>query len=421
MSYTGFTIPGMTSCGCGGSGGSCSCASEQQSDTSRPAIGAIPGFSPLGGGAHVYGGPAGGGLVPGMVWADPAEPPALLHPPLFPPPGMLSTMQAGEVAGGKRGQSGSNSQPGVTVTRPKPCEYVITLAVDIFAGSDRSGRGKSLLQRVKKLLSKMGPWDCCPKDHPRCTVKLALDINPIRVWTSGGMKPTPIIARFYSQETGSDGRGELVGNHGDAFGLHRSDESGSSIIIPSVHVAMEAMPAAEGGLLGLSPESIPIPAGLEIDGDRVVGYTEGKYGTTLGWPFDVLAVIIHEILHAMGAGHDDDKKDGQIIPNIMNTTWQMGKEGAFQITTKTACEIGSKNRACTGLLRIACCKPAHGAGNPQKPGLPATMGGFIVPGMSVSGSMGDVGRVAYRSQWAMPFLQEGWGTSALPLRDIHGS
>ena len=61
MSCGGFTIPGMPSCGCGGSGGSCSCGSKRQAPLNAPAVGAIPGYSPAGGGAQAYGGPAGGG------------------------------------------------------------------------------------------------------------------------------------------------------------------------------------------------------------------------------------------------------------------------------------------------------------------------------------------------------------------------
>ena len=361
-----------------------------------------------------------------MVWADPAEPPVLLHPPLFPPPGMLSTMQAGEVAGGKRGQSGSNSQPGVTVTRTKPCEYVITLAVYIFAGSDPSGRGKRLLQRVKKLLSKMGPWDCCPKDHPRCTVKLALDINPIRVWTSGGMKPTPIQARFYNSNTErlanmrTDDGERRDFTTSDAFGLSRPD---GSIEIPSIGLwAGEQLPSNMAGLNGLPEGEIPgteYPSGRP--NDIVVGLQpdpEGRqsHASQLIFAYDVLAIIIHEILHAMGAGHDDDDK----TLNIMNVVWKMGKSAAFNITTKTACEIASKNRVCTPIVQLACCKPAHGAGNPQKPGLVATMDGFLIPGISVSGSTGNVGSAGYRSRWTVPFSQEGMGISTVPPSGMRG-
>ena len=50
MSCCGFTIPGMTSCGCGGRG-RCSCGSKGAGgSTADAATAGIPGYSPAGGG-----------------------------------------------------------------------------------------------------------------------------------------------------------------------------------------------------------------------------------------------------------------------------------------------------------------------------------------------------------------------------------
>ena len=404
MSCGGFRTPGMPSCGCGGSGRSCSCGSKHGRTASSDPQWTPPGYSSAGAGMPVYRGPVGGSSVPGMSQATAAQLPVLLHPPAFMPPGMLGALSGWQTTARGRGASGSEALPAVTVSG-KDCAKVITLSVHIVKGSDSSGRGRRLLERVQKLLpvlSEKGKWNCCKDGKARCAVKLALEI--VDVAPDGAGKPwTTVGARFYNgeKERASNMRpqddGADVGVNRDAFGLWRP--ATGTIEIPSVHEDMETQqPASAAGLVGLPLNGIPEPPAFTIDAVRAMGISERA---SMGWPFDVLAAIIHEILHAMGAGHDDDEdKNKKIIPNIMNTTWELGKDKkAFMITQKTACEIASKNGVCIGAEEKKCCVAKVGSAVKNgKPGLAAGADGFVVPGMSVSGSMGNAGTMGSRLQ-----------------------
>ncbi len=424
MSCGGFRTPGMPSCGCGGSGRSCSCGSKHGRTASSDPQWTPPGYSSAGAGMPVYRGPVGGSSVPGMSQATAAQLPVLLHPPAFMPPGMLGALSGWQTTARGRGASGSEALPAVTVSG-KDCAKVITLSVHIVKGSDSSGRGRRLLERVQKLLpvlSEKGKWNCCKDGKARCAVKLALEI--VDVTPDGAGKPwTTVRARFYNgekerasnmspQDDGAD-----VGVNRDAFGLWRP--ATGTIEIPSITEEMLSRSHETGGLNGLSPEALPPNHPQWLASTWVVG---ASGGAEIGWPLDVLAVIIHEILHAMGAGHDDDKdKNDNIIPNIMNQTWQTDNNNdAFRITQKTACEIASKNGVCTGAEEKKCCvaegAPANKLG---KPGLHATTSGFVVPGMSGPASMGAPARVGYwPRQWATRFPQEGRYMSSISPSDM---
>lgn len=442
MSCGGFITPGMPSCGCGGSGGSCSCGSEQgrtanskvrwtppgyssagagvptQSGTVgggyAPGAGhtapagmptLTPGYSPAGAGDPVYGGPAGGGYVPGMGQAVSAQQPVLLHLPQFIPPGMLSTLSGWQTTGRGRGAGGSEPRTGITVTG-KECAKIITLAVYIVQGSDDSGRGAKLLQRAKKLLASMSPWPCCPPWASQCLVTLALDIVGQPATT--GKNAAAVAARFYNNKTEqaqnmrpASGEARQRVPH-DAFGLWRSS---GTIEIPSI--TQDALDfEADWGSSSVFQSPVLSPGALEFG---ATGWEVGSDGSNgLVFAYDILAVIIHEILHAMGAVHDETS----VIPNIMSEVWQTGKLGAFTITANTACEIASKNAVCGAKERKSCCrKAAHGASNAGRTGSVPMTDGFMVPGMSVAAALhpSDSAHAGGTTHYPFPLKSTGYG------------
>lgn len=352
--------------------------------------------------------------MPGMSQAITAQPPVLLHPPHFIPPGMSSSALSGWQSTQRgRASSGSTSQPGVTVSG-SDCDKLITLFVFIGKTSaastsavDRKAqakRARDLLERAKHLLSKMGPWNCCKGDRHYCMVKLAMEIVTIR--SSGGSHPAPIVAHFYNNEAermalmGTPVGTTSGGDRRDTFGLWQPsagtpDLSGNdvgAILMPSIgQYAGEVLPSYAGGLNGLDPAAVPgtnYPAAL--GNDDPVGSQPDPQGRPdhiieLRYAYDVLSIILHEILHAMGAEHD--KRNA--VANIMQEARQTGKPGAFAVTTFTACEIAAKNGVCVGTEFDRCCKSSAVPAYKQVgPWLPSGSGGFIVPGMSIAGAMG---------------------------------
>ena len=240
-------------------------------------------------------------------------------------------------AGGGKG----GARPGVTVSGDK-CTRVITLAVFIAAGSDPSGRGKKLLQRAKAILAKLDKFECCPKDSGSCTVKLGLEIQAAPA--PGGKKKGPVQARFYNDP--KQQRANLAGG-GDAFGLTHTD---GSIEIPSISEWAANLDSGSGGLEGLPEERIPEPFVPEIPLDGTTIGTSGQANLVGG--LDILAAIIHEILHSMGAEHD-----GSSV-HMMNAVWNIGTKKAFVITSRTACAIASANEVCIGDEAKNCCVKA---------------------------------------------------------------
>lgn len=105
MSCGGFRTPGMRACGCGESGGSCSCGSKKVPTSSGRAKWMPPGFTWAGAGVPVYSGPTGGWTVPGMRTAAPAQSAQFVHPTHVIPPGMLGGTAGLQTTGGERRQS----------------------------------------------------------------------------------------------------------------------------------------------------------------------------------------------------------------------------------------------------------------------------------------------------------------------------
>ena len=287
--------------------------------------------------------PADAYSVPGMGAVPVIAPPTSSQLQPFLPPGMPGAFFHSLLPGGRGGRGSGEPLSGVTVTG-KECDHTITLTVHIVPGSDPSGRGKKLLQRVSKVLSKMGPWDCCPKDSPKCLVKLGLDITDPP--TPGGKAKRSVAARFYNSETERSAR--IGTEESDVFGLSRED---GSIEIPSIGEWAANLPRNWGGLTDVSESDIPEinTSGHPPGGEEVGGGLNGI--VAIGFAYDVMAVILHEVLHSLGATHDDETK-----PNIMNTVGALGGKGMFKITTRTACEIAKINKVCIGKELEACCR-----------------------------------------------------------------
>ena len=371
-----------------------------------------------------------------MSQATAAQLPVLLHPPAFIPPGMLSALSGWQTTARGRGASGSDSLPGVTVTG-KDCDKVITLFVFIATTSaagtperekrKQALRSRGLLERAKQLLSRMGPWNCCKNGRQHCNVRLSLEILTSRV--SGGRNPAPVVVHFYNT---NEERVALMGalssgNHRDTFGLwqasagtpDRSPNDVGIIIAPSIgEWAGEQLPSSLGGLSGLDPGAVPRANYAEPHGGDVAVGSEPdpqgrpNRGIELRFAYDILSIIIHEIMHAMGAEHDDESG----IANMMEEARNTGKSGAFKITAYTACEIAMRNGVCIGVERDKCCaeKTAHG-GTHGKPRLASTTDGFVVPGMSVSGSVGKVARGGGSAKGATQAPHEGLGVPTGPF------
>ena len=358
--------------------------------------------------------------MPGMSQATAAQLPVLLHPPAFMPPGMLGALWGWQTTARGRGASGGDSLPGVTVTG-KDCDKVITLSVYLIVPARSAGplisplkkktlekeqkgreaRAKQLMDRAKQLLSRMGPWDCCPSGSHKCLVKLALDI--VDVPAPGAKKGVAVAARFYHNERErkrnmSGGNTPPAGAEGDPFGLWRPD--GSGLEIPSITewaMEHEGQRGDEGAFRG----GTPTPSALEYGDSSGVIASNSK--VQLVFAYDILATIIHEALHAMGATHAG-------TDNLMSKVWNIGVAGAFNIPTGTACQIATRNGVCIGAEREKCCMAKGGAaGNHGKRGFPAMTHGFTVPGMSVAGMAGGAGGVGIAAQWKPPPLQEGRG------------
>lgn len=204
-------------------------------------------------------------------------------------------------------------------------------------------------------------------------VTLALDI--VDAPASKANQATSVEARFYHSESGEDGRAKLIGDKGDVFGLHKIKGAQSSIIIPSISIGALNYELARG------PENAFAEDGSMTPGfsspppeDWVVGYYKAM---PLAFAYDILAAVMHEILHAMGAEHSKDKD----TPNLMGQVWEMGKAGAFLITPQTACGIASTNGVCIGFEQIMCCIE-HGAPTNQHgkpPGVHAAVKGLVAP------------------------------------------
>lgn len=145
MSCGGFRTPGMLSCGCGESGGSCSCGPKQVQTASSKSRWIPPGFSWAGAGVPVYGGSVGGFSIPSTRSAAPTQLPVLINPPHFIPPGMLSGTAGVQTTEGKRKQS---SVPGCVAAHARGEMHTHTAQVTSSgrkhqASSQESGLGTS--------------------------------------------------------------------------------------------------------------------------------------------------------------------------------------------------------------------------------------------------------------------------------------
>ncbi len=301
---------------------------------------------------------------------------------------MLSGLAGWQTTQRGRAAGGGGPLAGVTVSGVA-CDKVITLAVTITPTKNKGGvrdkrreeRDRRLLERASKLLWRMGPWNCCAEGEERCMVKLALKL----VLVKAPSKAAPQKVRFYHDE--HERQSYLEGS--EAFGFMHDD---GSIEIPSISAGAELLSSTTAGLNGLPGVGIPNanhpddPPKDSVVGS--IGNIQLRYGR------DILALIIHEVLHSMGMeGHDEAGS------HIMNEKLKLG-DFAFEIPREVVCKIAVANGVCDEAENQACCsaresEPAlHG-----KQERAVATNGHVAHGVAVARHSGKVGKPYLRGSW----------------------
>lgn len=347
---TGSVAGNGSACPCGSGAGGCQCDTGLGDTAPARSDWRPPGFSRAPG--HRFTGP----YIGNQATVETGH--ASLQPPYGPMPSSNTQPIAPLVPGSRGGAGGNDGGPrnGITV-EGKECDRVIKLAVAIRVGDRGLPKGAiamaiaaakyttalRLLQRANALLERMGPWECCPNTTPGCKVKLAIEVTT-QAAAERSKKTAPVTARFYAD---NKERVHLIGDkREDPFG--RTTMSTGAMTLPLMTLTHAADPHAVGGLGGLEESAVPTPIPIPPHSGALVAWTQ--QGVSLGHAYDVLAVIIHEILHSMGAEHNEEPA------NTMNANLGLGAEGAFRVTTATACQIAAKNNVCVGEERNHCCK-----------------------------------------------------------------